>query len=118
MDAAGCAVIQVEWLKAAVVVTVNQKELDALTDANPGLIQVLPSGPKRGFAVVATFEGETFFLMGVNKTRTTILHECIHMAQFLLDDRNAPTDVSNSETVAYMAEWLYKETCEIAKVKP
>lgn len=39
----------------------------------------------------------------------TLVHECVHMAQYILDYKGIPTDVDNTEVVAYLTDYLFKE---------
>jgi hypothetical protein len=38
-------------------------------------------------------------------------HECVHAAQYILDDCGIPVDWAGTEAVAYFQEWLLKKVC-------
>ena len=46
----------------------------------------------------------------------SIMHECIHAAQFVLDDKGLNTSHLNTEAVAYLAEYYFTQF--LAALKP
>lgn len=48
----------------------------------------------------------------------TIYHECIHLLIFIMDDCNLILDVDNSESIAYLGEYIIDNVMKIKNQKP
>ena len=69
-----------------------------------------------GTASVLVNNGLNYYAIRIKKRAArAVVHECVHMAQFIFEDKGIPTDVGNTEALAYMVDYLYSETMRILK---
>ena len=52
-----------------------------------------------------------------SNTLKVIVHECVHIAHFILENKGIPNDHQNSEVMAYLTDYIFGEVCKIAKPK-
>ena len=115
--------LDIDWLGDKVLVLIG-KQLAELFEADPSIESILNKDPcldpcLNGLVVNADRDGKTYWFVVIKeRSRLVIQHESIHLAQFLLDKRNIPTDVDNTEVLAYLVGFIYEKICTFAKVKP
>lgn len=72
-------------------------------------------GCKGVFIPIEHETGETIKILWLKKFDGSIYdigvvsHECVHAAQYILDDCGIDVDWNGTEQVAYLQEWLFKE---------
>jgi len=116
--------IEVEWLGESVVYIIHTKEqLDSFAFGNPAIIA--PTGVDWFLGCWERNDGtvwnlplkicdQSVLVMVISKPWSTIIiHECIHMVDELLDCTGIPISMENTETRAYLTEWLYKKVYDI-----
>lgn len=72
----------------------------------------------RGFAFWVTDpSGEDWFGIMVQNDagEPTKVHECVHLADFIMDSAGVPTGVENTEVRAYLTAHIYEGLCDILK---
>lgn len=64
--------------------------------------------------VMETKQGVCFFVLFLRDHSTrVIIHECVHMIHQICDEKGIPLTVDNSETIAYMTDFL---TCKVLSI--
>lgn len=107
----GTQVIDVAWLGATVLVVFNDKQRIKLAkklgvDLNDQLAQP-DCGCDGMAAVVYASTGVPYFIMylPIDSARI-VVHECTHMVHMLFDVHGIPLKRNNTETIAYMTDYL------------
>lgn len=100
--------IQVGLFTSEAKLLANLKKNGVTADAWSG-------SPANGFARVdEDADGVPFFSIVVGKRSSPALwaHECVHMADFIMDHLGIPTDVSNTEIRAILTQRLFEAVSE------
>lgn len=50
------------------------------------------------------------------RRRESVIHECVHAATWLLNDRGIPISYENDESLAYLTDFLCKKCYEVADI--
>ncbi len=76
------------------------------------------------FPIKTTTKGKTVFMDGGGSviwlrkaSNQVLLHESVHAAHHLLQDRGMPLSDSNDELYAYLISWLYEKISEVKAPK-
>jgi hypothetical protein len=111
-----CAhLIEVDWLKQKIAVFKSIKQARRVVDV---------SDDCAGAAGIAGYakrdDGQVIFYMILPKKPKldTIVHESIHVVDYLLECVGIPITVQCGEVRTYMTEWLVSELCSRYKVTP
>lgn len=57
-----------------------------------------------------------FFILVKSKSVPLVVHECAHVAVYILSCLGISYDVDNQEPLAYLSEYLFKEYCRQFKL--
>ena len=111
--------LDIDWLGDQVLILIG-KDVDDIIEAEPTIEIIFDNAVGvSGIVINAIRDGKTHWFVVINeRKRDVILHESIHLAQFLMDKRNIPTGVENTEVLAYLVGYIYENICMFAKVKP
>lgn len=90
----------------AVVFVTTAKEWDQVSDSN--LI------PARGCVSKSPIEG-TYVCAVLDRTLSTLIHECVHLACWILKDAKINPMSSGQETLCYLVEQLVEYGRQVVK---
>lgn len=113
----GSVVVPVDWLHTEVLILFTPKQrlkvaaqfgLDADDDF------LIPAECVGGTANLLYKDGVPFFIMFLPCYDVRIVvHECTHMAHMLLDIHGIPLGMENTETIAYMTDYLCERVFDL-----
>ena len=111
-------VITIGWLNDIhVAVICKRKCFDFFLKNNPGVCELgiddmFSDGAVNGCSLRWT-DSESglacFALVFANASRRVIVHECVHMVHQVFEFQGIPVCAENSETIAYMTDWIVEE---------
>ncbi len=109
-------IIIVEWLDYLEILVIHKKEdFDSFISAHK-LEEESIAGDwdvTNGLACMFKSEGIPFFVFIFSNPKTRIIvHECVHMAQSIMEEMDIPVN-SNSEVLAYMTDFLFTKVKKI-----
>lgn len=109
----GCDhLLRIDWLKQTIAIYLSLDALheDVATEIDKGV----PAAA--GFA--ARDDGQALFWMYFDKKPrlNSIVHEAVHIVDFVLERVGIPISVEVTEVRAYLTEWLVSELCQRLKV--
>ena len=58
-----------------------------------------------------------FFLAVFNRNIQTLVHESVHIVDYLLDRHGIPIDIANTETRAYLTDYIFSKALQYGKFK-
>ena len=109
--------IWVDWLRQTVLVFNDLEESRSELERFGGNPDAALGGA--GYAT-NDIDGSGLFWMvfpGGNPSIITIVHECIHVVDYLLEFAGIPIDAENSEVRCYMTEWLVGQIMQKYEMK-
>lgn len=68
--------------------------------------------PERALAM-CNIEPDIAYLYIKDATYSTLAHECIHIAQWILHHKWIKTGYKNTEVLAYVTDWIYNEVLKL-----
>lgn len=74
-------------------------------------------GSSYGYTTLAA--GKVFIWLKDNKFENlgALCHECVHAANFILNDRGIKQDTNNDEALTYLAQWVFEKCLKHMRVK-
>lgn len=107
-------VIKLDWLNFEVVLIDTEKKFDFFIKRNSLENEPISQDWKCANGSCAIFdnepEGLSYYVMVIRrKELDTVVHECVHMVHMMMDKKDIPIDYDNTEVMAYMTGWLFKE---------
>ena len=110
------AMILVPWLRQHVVVF---KSLKQLLREVPD-VALTPCGGAAGYAEHKARTGQLLFwvMLPERVDLITIVHEAVHVVDYLLEAVGIPVTVANAEVRTYMTGWLVGELCAVCNITP
>jgi hypothetical protein len=58
---------------------------------------------------ITRIERDCAYIYLKDYTHRVLVHECIHVAQWILDKKWIKTGIKNTEVLAYVTDWIYNE---------
>lgn len=118
------AIVTFEWLNnLEITVIVDRKHLKKVIKANKIKKELLSLDDwddpwVNGLALVLEIKGYKYFVIMLKDTSDRVLvHESVHMVHYICDEKMIPLVVENSETIAYMTDYLYRKLKDIVEEK-
>ncbi len=107
-------IIKSDWLNFEVVLLDTQEKFDYFIERNQLGNEPIADDWKCANGSCAIFdnepEGLSYYVMVIRRKKLdTVVHECVHMVHMMMEKKGIPIDYDNTEVMAYMTGWLFKE---------
>ena len=110
--------VYIDMLKVSVLIVSSKKQYTFLIKNNNIGGNILPWESSNGITYQWCIDGADYFVIVLQQTTLrTIVHECVHMAQYILDNKGIGTGIDNTETLAYLVDYLFSEVVKVLGIK-